>query len=108
MSFGVKSDVLNVTHHNVMISNRLFEEIREKRGLVYSIGYSWRPYRLLSGGYATITFMPKFDQVTPRARVRACVRALVRGPGRGRACAYEGACCPLNPQSSALERGACH
>jgi len=49
---------------NDIISNRLFEEIREKRGLVYSIGYSWRPYRLLSGGYCTITFMPKFDQVS--------------------------------------------
>jgi len=48
---------------NDIISNRLFEEIREKRGLVYSIGYSWRPYRLLTGGYATVTFMPKFDQV---------------------------------------------
>jgi len=49
---------------NDIISNRLFEEIREKRGLVYSIGYGWRPYRLLSGGYCTITFMPKFDQVS--------------------------------------------
>lgn len=48
---------------NEIISNRLFQEIREKRGLVYSIGFSWRPYRLLSGGYCTITFMPKFDQV---------------------------------------------
>jgi len=48
---------------NDIISNRLFEEIREKRGLVYSISYSWRPYRLLSGGYSSISFMPKLEQV---------------------------------------------
>jgi len=48
---------------NDIISNKLFEQIREKRGLVYGIGFSWRPYRVFDGGYATVTFMPKPDQV---------------------------------------------
>jgi len=63
---------------NDIISNRLFEEIREKRGLVYSIGYSWRPYRLLSGGYSSITFMPKFDQVSQSVeQVKAVLKQIL-------------------------------
>jgi len=48
---------------NDIISQKLFEQIREKRGLVYGISFSWRPYRVFDGGYATVTFMPKPDQV---------------------------------------------
>ena len=63
---------------NDIISNRLFEEVREKRGLVYSIGFSWRPYRLLSGGYCSISFLPKMDQVAQSvAQVKAVLRDLL-------------------------------
>lgn len=30
---------------------------------MYGISFSWRPYRVFDGGYATVTFMPKPDQV---------------------------------------------
>ena len=35
------------------MSSRLFQEVREKRGLAYSIGSSLNSYRL--GGYETIS-----------------------------------------------------
>ena len=52
------------------MSSRLFQEVREKRGLVYSIGSSWNAYRL--GGYETISAacaprnLPRVLEVTLR------------------------------------------
>ncbi|MEX0880256.1 MAG: pitrilysin family protein [Thermoanaerobaculia bacterium] len=52
------------------MSSRLFQEVREKRGLVYSIGSSWSAYRL--GGYETISAacapknLPRVLEVTLR------------------------------------------
>ncbi len=60
------------------MSSRLFQEVREKRGLVYSIGSSWSAYRL--GGYETISAacaprnLPRVLEVTLRE-----LRKLKRG-----------------------------
>jgi len=42
-----------------IISNRLFEQVREKRGLVYSISFRWQAFQILQGGIALIQYMPK-------------------------------------------------
>jgi len=61
-----------------VISNRLFEEIRERRGLVYGISFRWRPYRLIPGGYCTIDFMPKAHMIEESiAAVKECFHRLV-------------------------------
>ena len=74
------------------MSSRLFQEVREKRGLAYSIGSSLNSYRG-SGGYETISAacapknLPRVIEVTLRgareaeARRRPAARARA-GPRR--------------------------
>jgi len=46
-----------------IVTNVLFEEIRTKRGLVYGISFAIKPYKHTESGIASISFMPKEEQV---------------------------------------------
>jgi predicted Zn-dependent peptidase len=48
-SLALAQDVLN---------NRLYEGIRERGGLVYSIGIEWEPYQYMDAGFFSITLAP--------------------------------------------------
>lgn len=61
-----------------MVTNMLFEEIRTKRGLVYGISFAVKPYKLCKSGIASISFMPKEEQLDDSiASVREVMHKIV-------------------------------
>jgi len=61
-----------------LVQSRLFQEIREKRGLVYGISFGWRPFRHIDGGYCTVQLMPKQgEEAAALAEVKKALRDVI-------------------------------
>jgi predicted Zn-dependent peptidase len=61
-----------------VVQSRLFQEIREQRGLVYGISFGWRPFRHIDGGYCTVQLMPKQgEEAAALEEVQKALRAVL-------------------------------